>query len=172
MLTRQINIRSAQPYDLPALLGHMRSLAEFESYISEFRVDEKSLLIRAFGSHPECHIFVAECTDAIVGYAVGLIVPFTYDLKSTVVLKELFVDPGYRGKGAGSALFRHVAAWALSQGSGRLKWDVLTGNHNAEAFYMKQGGRPDNKWTPYVMDEEALKASAKEAGTIYQQGIF
>lgn len=37
---------------------------------------------------------------------------------------------------------------------------------------MKQGGRSDNKWTPYVMDEEALKASAKEAGTIYQQGIF
>lgn len=61
------------PGDIPDVLRHMRSLAEFEHYISDFTVDEKSLLTRAFGPHPECHIFVAECREGIIGYAVGLV---------------------------------------------------------------------------------------------------
>ncbi len=160
-MLKQLNVRAARPTDIHELLGHMRALAEFESYISEFAVDEEALLARAWGNHPECHIFVADCDEGIIGYAVGLIIPFTYDLQSTAVLKELFIDPHYRGKGVGSALFRHVVDWALSQGSGRLKWDVLTGNTNAEAFYIQQGGRPDSKWTPYIMDAEALKLASK-----------
>ncbi|MDV5139756.1 GNAT family N-acetyltransferase [Chimaeribacter arupi] len=160
MLTPPLTIRAAMPGDIPDVLRHMRSLAEFEHYISDFTVDEKSLLTRAFGPHPECHIFVAECREGIIGYAVGLVIPFTYDLKKTLVLKEFFVDSGHRGKGAGSALFRHVAAWAIAEGGGRLKWDVMAGNQPAEAFYKKHGGCPDSKWRPYVMGEDALKAAA------------
>jgi len=160
MLNSLINIRAALPGDIPELLVHMRSLAAFERYISEFKVDEASLLERAFGPHPECHLFVAEAGNGIVGYAVVVVIKFTYDLKSTRVLKEFFVDSGCRGTGVGSALFRYVAAWALAEGSGRLKWDVMAGNQKAEAFYQKHGGSPDTKWIPYVMNEDALKKAA------------
>ena len=44
-----LTIRAAMPGDIPDVLRHMRSLAEFEHYISDFTVDEKSLLTRAFG---------------------------------------------------------------------------------------------------------------------------
>lgn len=165
MLNSSFTLRAALPGDVPDLLRHMRSLADFEQYLSDFAVDEQSLSARAFGPDPECHIFVAACSEGIVGYAVGLVIPFTYDLKSTVVLKEFFVDSGYRGKGIGSALFRHVAAWALAGGAGRLKWDVMAGNQNAEAFYRKHGGCPDSKWIPYVMDEDALNAATGLKGT-------
>lgn len=165
MLTPSFTLRAALPGDVPDLLRHMRSLADFEQYLSDFAVDEQSLSARAFAPDPECHIFVAECCGGIVGYAVGLVIPFTYDLKTTVVLKEFFVDSGYRGKGIGSALFRHVAAWAHAQGAGRLKWDVMAGNQKAETFYRKHGGGPDSKWIPYVMDEDALKAAAGLKGT-------
>lgn len=161
MLNPSFTLRAALPGDVPDLHRHMRSLADFEHYLSDFTVDEKSLLARAFGPHPECHIFVAECSDGLIGYAIGLVIPFTYDLKSTVVLKEFFVDSGYRGQGIGSALFRYVAAWARAVGAGRLKWDVMAGNQKAEAFYRKHGGSPDSKWIPYVMDEEALNAAAE-----------
>lgn len=160
MLNPQITIRAALPGDIPDLLRHMRSLAEFERYINDFNVDEVSLLKRAFGPDPECHIFVADCSDCIVGYAVVLVIRFTFDLKSTLVLKEFFVDSNSRGAGIGSALFRHVVAWALAEGSGRLKWDVMVGNQNAEDFYQKHGGCPDTKWIPYVMNEEALRKTA------------
>lgn len=161
MLNPSITLRAALPGDVPDLLRHMRSLADFEHYINDFNVDEKSLLARAFGPKPECHIFVAECSDGIIGYAVGLVIPFTYDLKNTLVLKEFFVDSGYRGQGVGSALFRHVVAWALAEGGGRLKWDVLAGNQKAETFYKRQVGCTDSKWIPYVMDEDALNAAAR-----------
>lgn len=160
MLGGHIKVRAALRGDLPELLNHMRSLAEFESYISEFRVDEKELLDRAFGRTPECYIFVAESGSRIVGYAVTLLILFTYDLKSTVVLKELFVEKNSRGKGTGSALFKHVATWALNQGSGRLKWDVLRGNDEAEKFYQRHGGRPDSKWIPYVIEIDELKSAS------------
>jgi len=160
MLNPAITIRAALPGDVPALLEQMRSLAQFERYINDFNVDEQALLTRAFGPDRQCHIFVAECHDSIVGYAVMIVIRFTFDLKSSLVLKEFFVDGASRGKGVGSALFRYVAAWALAEGAGRLKWDVMVGNHKAEAFYQKHGGAPDAQWIPYVMNEDALQKAA------------
>jgi GNAT superfamily N-acetyltransferase len=157
MLSEEGNVRPARPEDVPSLIEHMQALAIFEGYIDEFRVNEQALLARAFGECPECHIFVVEGREQIAGYAVGLTIPFTYDLRPTVVLKELFVATEYRGNGYGAALLRHVAAWTLTRGGARLKWDVMVGNHRAEAFYRKQGGRPDPKWIAYQMDEGVLR---------------
>lgn len=158
MLSQEGTVRPARPEDVPGLIVHMRALAEFEEYLDEFRVEEKALLARAFGERPECHIFVVESREGIAGYAVGLTIPFTYDLRPTVVLKELFVAAGYRGNGFGAALLGHVAAWTLSIGGARLKWDVMVGNRRAEAFYQGFGGGPDPKWIPYRMNEGVLKA--------------
>lgn len=158
MLIEEGTVRPARPDDVPSLIEHMRALAEFEEYLDEFRVDEKALLARAFGERPECHIFVVEGREGIAGYAVGLTIPFTYDLRPTVILKELFVAAEYRGNGFGAALLRHVAAWTLSIGGARLKWDVMVGNQRAEAFYRGHGGCRDPKWMPYQMGEGALQA--------------
>ncbi len=144
MLKQSIDVRSAQPGDVPDLLKQMRALAEFEGYIDEFKIDEKSLLSRAFGDHPECYIFVATGAEGIAGYAVGLVIPFTYDLRPTIVLKELFVEARYRGEGIGAALLRHIVAWTLAQDGARLKWSVLAGNYRAEAFYTQHGGCPES----------------------------
>ncbi|BDM22598.1 GNAT family N-acetyltransferase [Pseudomonas sp. LRP2-20] len=161
MLSREGCVRPALRGDVPALIGLMRALAEFEGYLDEFAVDENALLARAFGESPECNVFVVQGAEGIAGYAVGLIIPFTYDLRPTVVLKELFVAPSDRGKGFGAALLSQVAAWSLEQGAGRLKWDVLAGNHSAEAFYRQHGGRPEAKWMPYQMSEVGLKVLSR-----------
>lgn len=160
MLSEAGKVRPARPEDVSSLIQHMRALAEFEEYLDEFQVDEKALLARAFGDRPECHIFVVEGRAGIAGYAVGLTIPFTYDLRPTVVLKELFVAAEYRGNGFGAALLRRVAAWTLSIGGARLKWDVMVGNRRAEAFYRGFGGGPDPKWMPYQMNQGALKGCA------------
>jgi hypothetical protein len=49
--------------------------------------------------------------------------------------RALYIEPDYRGGGIGKALLTGIARWALSRGMGRLKWDVLAGNENAERFY-------------------------------------
>ncbi len=140
----------------------MRGLAEFERYLEEFAVTEPDLEERAFGPDPECRITVAEdrASGVLVGYAVTVSTPFTYDLKPTVTLKELYVCEPARSRGVGRALLQAVAADAVEAGAGRLKWDVLAGNRRAEAFYRSLGGRRVRKWIPYSMDARALRELA------------
>ena len=141
----------------------MRGLAAFEKYLDAFAVTESELARRAFGRRPQCRITVAEdpVSKAMLGYAVTVATPFTYDLRSTVTLKELFVRKGSRSRGIGEALFRVVASQAVAAGAGRLKWDVLAGNRRAERFYRALGGRRVRKWIPYAMDAQALRSAVQ-----------
>jgi GNAT superfamily N-acetyltransferase len=136
----------------------MRGLARFEGYLERFAVTSRELERRAFGRRAQCAIEVAEsvATGEILGYAVVLTTPYTYDLKPTLTLKELYVEPDFRGLGVGRALMRAVAARATALSAGRLRWDVLPGNDRAEAFYQSLGGRRVDNWIPYVMDEPAF----------------
>ncbi|WP_068825892.1 GNAT family N-acetyltransferase [Pseudomonas sp. BMS12] len=153
-------IRQACAKDAPQLLALMRELAAFEDYLTDFAVDEAALHRCAFGPEAQCRIFVAEAADALLGYAVALSIPFTYDLRPTVRLKELYVRPGQRSQGLGHQLLVSVAQWAMQQGAGRLHWDVLTGNARAESFYRRLGGRPVQKWIAYEMNDAELRQLA------------
>lgn len=160
MLSDGCRVRPATVADVPLLLELMRALAVFEGYIDEFRVDEPALLARAFGANPQCQVFVAEQQGQLLGYAVVLEIAFTFDLRPTLLLKELYVAEGRRGSGLGEALLQQVARFALSIDAGRLKWDVLTGNGRAEAFYQRLGGKPERKWMGYRMDVPELEQLA------------
>ncbi|RRV10574.1 GNAT family N-acetyltransferase [Pseudomonas sp. v388] len=151
MLTSSCAVRLAVPEDVPALITLMRALAVFEDYIDEFKVDAQALLDRAFGPQAQCQIFVAEWDACVAGYAVVLEIPYTYDLRPTILLKELYVSDACRGRGLGHALLQHVARVALDKGAARIKWDVMVGNDPAEAFYQALGGHRDSKWIPYQM---------------------
>lgn len=153
-------VREARAEDVPALLPLMRDLARFEDYLEDFAVDEAQLLVRAFGPQPQCQVFVAEARGRLLGYAVAQEIAFTYDLRPTVRLKELYLAPHARDQGLGQRLMAAVARWAQVRGAGRLKWDVLVGNRGAERFYQRLGGRPESKWIAYGMDDTALEALA------------
>ncbi|MFI7866781.1 GNAT family N-acetyltransferase [Ectopseudomonas khazarica] len=159
-------VRPAVPKDVPALIRLMRALAEYEDYLSDFNVDEQALLSRAFGPSAQCRIFVADWLSELAGYAVVLEIPFTYDLRPTFLLKELYIAEHCRSAGLGQALLQQVAIWGLAKGAGRLKWDVLVGNQRAEAFYQRLGGRPDCKWTAYQMGSLEIKQLALGGGPI------
>lgn len=153
-------LRAARVQDIPALLELMRELAAFEDYLADFSVDAAALRERAFGDNAQCQVFVVEANGALLGYAVALLIRFTYDLSPTCRLKELYLQPGQRSLGLGQRLLSSVASWALSQGAKRLQWDVLAGNSRAEAFYQRLGGRPVSKWLAYEMSHETLQQLA------------
>ncbi len=142
--------------DIPALLPLMRELAAFEGYLADFAVDAQALRERAFGPGAQCQVFVADSAGVLCGYAVALLIPFTYDLRPTCLLKELYLQPGHRSQGLGQRLLSSVACWARAQDAGRMKWDVLAGNDRAQSFYQRLGGRPVSKWLAYEMDQSAL----------------
>jgi GNAT superfamily N-acetyltransferase len=146
-------VRMAGPADAEALLASMHELARFEGYHGQFKVTAAELLVRGLERKgtPEFVAFVAEHPGkAPFGYAVVVETPFTFDLRPTVTLKELYVRESARGIGAGGALFERVLMHSRARGAGRLKWDVLPVNEPARAFYRHAGGAPDADWERWV----------------------
>lgn len=160
MLRPGVRVRPACSDDAETLIELMRALAHFEDYLDEFKVDADTLRARAFGENAQCHIAVVEWEAQVAGYAVLLEIPFTFDLRPTVLLKELYVTPHGRGNSLGKALMHYVARWALARGAGRLKWDVMLGNEPAEAFYRQLGGQRDKKWIAYHLGQHELSELA------------
>ncbi|QYF95575.1 GNAT family N-acetyltransferase [Massilia sp. PAMC28688] len=146
-------VRPAAACDSPALLALMRELAVFEGYSAQFRVTEQDLLARglqADGS-PQFAALVAQAGNGpLLGYAVTCLLPFTFDLRPSLVLKELYVLAQARGQGIGQALMAGVLAQAHQHGCGRIKWDVLPHNHAAKAFYRAFGARQDTAWEGWI----------------------
>jgi diamine N-acetyltransferase len=140
-------VRAARPDDVDALIGMMRALAAFEGYLARFRVTADDLRARAFGPDAQCGILVAQEDDGdLAGYAVWLVQPFTYDLRPTVILKELFVDPAYRRDGIASHLLARSRCEAERIGAGQVTWLVLPSNDAAKRLYHRFGGAPDADW--------------------------
>lgn len=145
-------IRQAVAADVPQLLPLMRKLAAFEGYLDRFVVTESDLFERGFLSHkPEFTAWVAG-VDGLQAYAVAYSIPFTFDLRPTVVLKELFVDEAARGQELGSQLFQAVVRYACSINARLIRWQVLPGNEAAKRFYRRQGGEMDENWESWVLD--------------------
>jgi GNAT superfamily N-acetyltransferase len=79
--------------------------------------------------------FVAEVDGKVVG-TVGA-GPGEFD--GAAALTALWVDPGFRGRGVGSALVDAVVDWAKGEGFNQLLLWVTEVNENAERLYERQG---------------------------------
>lgn len=158
--TISFEVRPFAHQDIPQLLALMRDLAVFEDYIDAFRVTEADIVAHGLGSAPLFGALVAVFGDRVVGMAVHYSIPWTYDLKPALMLKELYVAEAFRGRGAGRALMRALAGEAQRIGAGRIGWGVLAGNEAAAFFYASLGGKPDVKFAPWSLDEAAIAALA------------
>jgi len=134
--------------DIAELLELMRGLARFEGYIDDFRVTESDLKTFGLGAQPSFEAFVAERRDAsgLLGMAVIYRIPWTYDLRPTLILKELFVRDDARGGGVGAALLARVAKRARELDCPRVQWTVLKDNEAARRFYAAAGATTDEVW--------------------------
>jgi diamine N-acetyltransferase len=147
MARERCPIRPARPEDAAALIGMMRALAAFEGYLPRFRVTARDLRSRAFGPGAQCGILVAQGEDGqLAGYAVWLVQAFTFDLRPTVTLKELFVDPAYRSQGIAADLLAGLRHEVERIGAGQITWLVLPTNEAAKRLYRRFGGAPDSDW--------------------------
>ena len=141
-----LTIRPFAKVDIPQLLEMMRGLAVFEGYIDDFRVDEQTLIEWGLCADPKFHVYVADQGEELLAYAACYEIPFTYDRRPTLALKEMFATPSARGTGAASGVMQAAIDKAKSIGAGRINWLVLPDNDRAKAFYTKHGGSHDTDW--------------------------
>jgi GNAT superfamily N-acetyltransferase len=144
-----MHLRDATPADLPVIADLIRALADYERLTHEIEWTEDGLAATLFGPDAVPRVVLAEPTDP-PGPAIGLAVWFpTYSTflgRPGIWLEDLFVRPGHRGAGVGTALLRHLFDRA---DGGRVEWSVLDWNEPSIAFYHRQGARPVPGWTRY-----------------------
>lgn len=95
---------------------------------------------------PLCAV-VAVDEGAVVGFAHYRSLPDTFTASHEWFLDDLYVEPGQRGTGAGSALIEAVAERASSDGGGKLRWITAADNTTAQSVYDKLATR--TTWVTY-----------------------
>jgi GNAT superfamily N-acetyltransferase len=79
--------------------------------------------------------FVAE----VDGKVVGTVGAGPGEFESAAALTALWVDPGFRGRGVGSALVDAVVEWAKGKGFNQVLLWVTEVNENAQRLYERCG---------------------------------
>ena len=154
------SLRPAQAEDLPAIVGLIRELADFEHLSHLVRVTPESLQPHLFGPRPVAEALVGEVQGQVVAFALFFTNFSTFLGQPGLYLEDLYVQPAHRRAGLGRALLQALAALAVQRGCGRFEWSVLDWNANAIGFYERMGAAVLPDWRICRVTGPALKALA------------
>ena len=151
-----MSVRPIRADDVPAVVGLVRELAEYEKALHEVRLTEEQLTASLFGDSPALFGHVAEVEGEVVGAALWFLNFSTWRGTHGIYLEDLYVQPGHRGTGLGKELLRTLAAVCVDRGYSRLEWSVLDWNTPSIDFYEKAGAVPMDEWTVFRLTDDAL----------------
>lgn len=157
-----MKIRPATPDDVPAILGLIRELADYER-LTDACVARAELLQKHLFGAPEdraAEALVATVNDVVVAYAIFFKTFSTFLTLPGIYLEDIYVQPNHRRNGIGKALLRRLAQLAVSRGYGRVEWSVLDWNVPSIEFYKSLGANPLDDWTMFRLTGDALKKFA------------
>jgi GNAT superfamily N-acetyltransferase len=154
-------LRAAEPRDVPAIVGLIHELADFEQLSHLCQVSAESLAPHLFGDTPVVECIVGEVNAEVVAFALFFPNFSTFLAKPGLYLEDLYIQPAHRGNGLGKALLEHLASVAVERGYGRFEWCVLDWNERAIRFYEGMGATVMPDWRLCRMTGERLAAFAK-----------
>ena len=108
-------------------------------------------------------IFAAHSGDDVVGLATVTELPASLSLRSFWQIRDLFVVPSARRKGAGRALLSAVQKAATEAHALRLSVQTESGNNRAISLYLKSGFNPLEGFDALIMP---LRAEAERPGCL------
>lgn len=89
-------------------------------------------------------VYVAEINNAVIGYALGVIVdlvPEMFVQETGGFLADIFVDSDYRRRGVGRKLVNTLCDWFRARGVSYLELYVASRNADGKEFWSAVGGR-------------------------------
>ena len=152
-----MRIRAAERRDVASMVALVAELALYERAPESACATEEQFLEVFFGASPRVYCDVAEWDDGgVVGFAVWFLNYSTWTGTHGIYLEDLFVQPGYRGRGIGTALLGGLARRCVERGYQRLEWSVLDWNRPAIEFYAVLGAEAMDEWTVHRVSGRAL----------------
>lgn len=143
-----MNVRMATESDAEEIAGLGRQFYEaggLNRYLDDYSEQAVRDLIARTIAEPSACTIVAEYGDRIVGMAAA--VSYNHFLSPTVIVaQELFwwIEPEYRGSGAGLKVMRALENWALSVGASVMVMVTLhgLGHERLDKIYRQDGYSP------------------------------
>jgi GNAT superfamily N-acetyltransferase len=162
-----MTVRPIRPDDVPAVVGLVRELADYEKALHEVQLTEEQLTDCLFGDSPALfgHVGVADdgvAPGEVVGVALWFLNFSTWRGTHGIYLEDLYVQPQHRGRGLGKELLRTLAAVCVERGYSRLEWSVLDWNTPSIDFYKAAGAVPMDEWTVFRLTDDALTTFATD----------
>jgi GNAT superfamily N-acetyltransferase len=135
-----VAVSPISPADHVVLLALIREFAEFER-----SPDKMTNSIERMAAESDWLTgFVAKTPSGeVVGYATFFFAYYSWTGKS-LWMDDLYVSPGYRGRGLGRRLIDAVIRHARLAGCHKMRWQVSSWNTHAIGFYRSLGARLDD----------------------------
>ncbi len=163
MSTPSVEVRAARPDDVPLVLRFIRELAEYEGLAEQVVATEDGLRQALFGTPPRAEVALAWSADEPVGFVVFFHNFSTLLGRHGLHIDDLYVVPGWRGRGLGRQLLAHVARLARGRDCGRVEWWVMTENAPAQRFYDGLGAERLEGWRIQRLTGDRLARLADES---------
>jgi ribosomal protein S18 acetylase RimI-like enzyme len=144
-------VRPAEREDRPQLLELIKGYFAF--YRTPFPAEPRvEALLDLLDQDPSRGVqLVADAGGRLQGFASLYACFDTLVADRILVMNDLFVNPAFRNRGVGAALFDASLAYVTAHGYARLDWVTATDNQDAQRFYDRHGGRR-GPWVSYSAD--------------------
>ena len=153
---KSFEIRIAEASDAGKILEFIKLLAEYENMSDQVVATEELIKEWVFEKKKAEVIFAVED-----GKEVGIALYFhnfsTFLGRAGIYLEDLFVLPGFRGRGYGKALLKELARITVERGCGRLDWSCLEWNKPSIDFYLSLGAEVLDDWRTYRLSGKTLE---------------
>ena len=159
-MAASLSFRFATENDVSKILFFIKELAAYEKMSDQVVATEDLLRQWIFQEHKAEVLFAVE-DGTEIGFALFFHNFSTFLGRSGLYLEDLYVLPEHRGKGAGKALLKKLAAIAVQRQCGRLDWSCLDWNQPSIDFYLSLGAEALSDWTVYRAEGETLKKLAE-----------
>ncbi len=147
-----LTIRDANSEDAALIRALIQELAEYDGEPDHVQTTEADIARDGFGTKAKFRTFIAEWDSQAVGFAVFFHYYSTWR-GSGIYLEDLYVRPGFRKRGIGTALLAQVAHTAREEKCTFVRWAVLDWNESLGAGLL-------NNWRCVVLDGEGLERLA------------
>jgi GNAT superfamily N-acetyltransferase len=141
-MNMKAHIDFATDDDLEAMAALLAGLFTLESDFSPEREKQLAGLRLILGDPGVGRLFVLRVDGCVAGMANALLTVSTAEGRRVVLLEDVVVAAGFRGRGLGRRLVERVAAWAAENGLPRITLLVDKDNAPALAFYERMGFTP------------------------------
>ncbi|MEM8533784.1 MAG: GNAT family N-acetyltransferase [Chloroflexota bacterium] len=160
-----VTVALASQADLADITGLFHQIYQYYTGVESLSRDDIATYVEHNLFQAHCGVQVVLAREGItpLGIATFSIMYPGPNATGQLFMKELFTSAEARGKGAGKALMKFLARYAIEHGCSRFDWTAETTNPNALAFYDYLGAPRLQEKVYYRFADEQLRAFADEA---------